>query len=271
MTNTKFRKRMLLSSVAMLLVALVALGSATFAWFSQNSKATASGIIAKTQQGSNIVVSETGSDYKDAITFATYLKGFYNPVTPGGAKINSTSAEVNMDSPVWKKTTASSYDGAVKGTDKQYENANAGTDFTKTDLYVKYDTADTTATQAVDIKMTVTDKNSNPQSATKDFLRVALIPKGTDATALVPHAVVWGNAKDDYAKNPDSMTTNDGSATTSVVTVETGEPMIPNITLTGGKPIQFEVYVWYEGTDPDCIDSNANNNFQIDFEVAKHV
>ena len=30
MTNTKFRKRALLSSVAMLLVALVALGSATF-------------------------------------------------------------------------------------------------------------------------------------------------------------------------------------------------------------------------------------------------
>ena len=57
MTNTKFRKRALLSSVAMLLVALVALGSATFAWFSQNSKATAENIVAKTQRGSNILVS----------------------------------------------------------------------------------------------------------------------------------------------------------------------------------------------------------------------
>jgi hypothetical protein len=44
MTNTKFRKKALLSSVAMLLVALVALGSATFAWFASNPTVTASGI-----------------------------------------------------------------------------------------------------------------------------------------------------------------------------------------------------------------------------------
>ncbi len=36
MTNTKFRRRALVSSIAMLLVALVALGSATFAWFAEN-------------------------------------------------------------------------------------------------------------------------------------------------------------------------------------------------------------------------------------------
>lgn len=39
---TKSRKRMLLSSIAMLLVALVALGSATFAWYVSNTTVTAS-------------------------------------------------------------------------------------------------------------------------------------------------------------------------------------------------------------------------------------
>lgn len=47
MTNTKFRKRALLSSVAMLLVALVALGSATFAWFVDSPNASASGLAIK--------------------------------------------------------------------------------------------------------------------------------------------------------------------------------------------------------------------------------
>lgn len=47
MTNTKFRKRALLSSVAMLLVALVALGSATFAWFTTNKSVTANGFTGK--------------------------------------------------------------------------------------------------------------------------------------------------------------------------------------------------------------------------------
>lgn len=44
---TKSRKRMLLSSVAMLLVALVALGSATFAWFTTNKTVTADGFSGK--------------------------------------------------------------------------------------------------------------------------------------------------------------------------------------------------------------------------------
>ncbi len=44
MKNTTFRKKALLSSVAMLLVALVALGSATFAWFTANPTVYADGL-----------------------------------------------------------------------------------------------------------------------------------------------------------------------------------------------------------------------------------
>lgn len=61
MTNTKFRKRALLSSVAMLLVALVALGSATFAWFAANPNASATGLDMKTTASSGLVI-RTDSD-----------------------------------------------------------------------------------------------------------------------------------------------------------------------------------------------------------------
>ena len=61
MTNTKFRKRALLSSVAMLLVALVALGSATFAWFAANPNAKATGLDMKTTASSGLVI-RTDSD-----------------------------------------------------------------------------------------------------------------------------------------------------------------------------------------------------------------
>ena len=56
MTNTKFRKRALLSSVAMLLVALVALGSATFAWFVANPVASANGLVMTTQAAPGIAI-----------------------------------------------------------------------------------------------------------------------------------------------------------------------------------------------------------------------
>ena len=61
MKNTTFRKKALLSSVAMLLVALVALGSATFAWFTANPKANAAGLDLKTTASTGLVV-RTDSD-----------------------------------------------------------------------------------------------------------------------------------------------------------------------------------------------------------------
>ena len=256
--KAKSRRRLLISSIAMLLVAMLALGTATFAWFSQNAKATASGIVAKTQRGSNIVVSEGGSVYDDAITFETYASGFYNPVTPGA----------NMASPVWKTTTADAVDAGVKGAAKTYEDATPNSDYTSTNLYIKYDTPDTTATQSVDIKMTVT---SNGTSATQNFLRVALVPVDATTQALVADPVVWGTAADDFAKEPNNMSlTTAATSTQTITTITNSNPMISNITLTGGTPIHFNVYVWYEGTDPHCIDSNANNNFTVDFEIAKH-
>ncbi len=56
MKNTTFRKKALLSSVAMLLVAFIALGSATFAWFTANPKAYASGIKLKTTASTGLVI-----------------------------------------------------------------------------------------------------------------------------------------------------------------------------------------------------------------------
>ena len=59
MTNTKFRKRALLSSLAMLLVALVALGSATFAWFVDDPNVTATGLTMKANTALGLVAQTT--------------------------------------------------------------------------------------------------------------------------------------------------------------------------------------------------------------------
>lgn len=56
MKHTTSRKKMLLSSVAMLLVAMLALGSATFAWFTSNPNANASGLSLKTTASTGLVI-----------------------------------------------------------------------------------------------------------------------------------------------------------------------------------------------------------------------
>ena len=62
-TRLYTRKRALISSVAMLLVAMIALGTATFAWFTANPKADASGLSLKTTASAGLVV-RTDSDYE---------------------------------------------------------------------------------------------------------------------------------------------------------------------------------------------------------------
>ncbi len=57
------RKRALISSVAMLLVAMIALGTATFAWFTSNPNATASGLTLKATASKGLVI-QTASHAK---------------------------------------------------------------------------------------------------------------------------------------------------------------------------------------------------------------
>ena len=258
--KAKSRRRLLISSIAMLLVAMLALGTATFAWFSQNAKATASDIGAKTQRGSNILVSENGSTWKDAIVFGNKATGFYTPVTPGS----------NMASPSWKTTTADAMDAGVMGASPKTLSDTglvANTDYTSTKLYVKYDAA-STDTVDVDIKFTVTLANG---SSSEDFLRVALVPVDSTTKGVFGNdAVVWGTAADDFAKAPAAMSLTTAATTAQTITNTTSKTLYTEKTLTGAAEYQFNLYVWFEGTDPDCIDSNANTNFDIDFEVAKH-
>lgn len=255
--KAKTRKRLLISSIAMLLVAMLALGTATFAWFSQNSKASASGIGAKTTQASNILVSETGANgtWGNKINFQTYANGDNTPVTPGA----------DITNPVWKTTTSDGIDLGVKGS-ADYTTPTANADYTATTLYVKYD-AESTESQPVDISF-----NYSTNTGTENFLRVALVPKNSAATALFSTAQVYGTAKDDFAKDPTKFTALDATNTNgqySLVNNET-KTMFSNISLVGGTEYSFDVYVWYEGTDPQCIDSNANTNYVVNFEVAKH-
>ena len=66
---TKSRKRMLLSSIAMLLVALVALGSATYAWYITNATVTAEKTQFSAASADGLVIRHTTSDtWKSKIT-----------------------------------------------------------------------------------------------------------------------------------------------------------------------------------------------------------
>jgi hypothetical protein len=68
MKTTK-RSKMLLSSIAMLLVALVALGSATFAWYSITRTVNASDLTVKASTPGGLQISDDNSTWSDHVTW----------------------------------------------------------------------------------------------------------------------------------------------------------------------------------------------------------
>lgn len=273
MTNTKFRKRMLLSSVAMLLVALVALGSATFAWFSTRTNATAYGFTAATTKASNLSIKETSSDpWASDIEFKVATADPANSLTP----ITTSNGTA------WKIATAAGQDlGYAENAAALTDQAVNTTYMAYSTLYVKYGETATPAAADKDLTVTVNAK-TGADTTRLDYVRVALVPvaEGNDASALGSSAVIFGNAKDDFAKNPtDWVKPASGSsaptpsATTSAVTNLFGNTAVNLGNMTNGTIYKYNVYVYFEGTDVHCKDSNAGgslDDFQFEFNVANH-
>ena len=75
--KAKSRRRLLISSVAMLLVAMLALGTATFAWFTTDTSTSASGVEVKTDKVSSLLVSSRTSEWVNDLDY-----GFNKTLNP---------------------------------------------------------------------------------------------------------------------------------------------------------------------------------------------
>ena len=119
MTNTKFRKRALLSSVAMMLVALVALGSATFAWFQADTTVHASGMNFSTNATAGLkIASDTQKDDNGvaALDAGDYVSGTLT-LDPSLTATALKPASLNQDTGVFYYTTGTDAADGTKGTD----------------------------------------------------------------------------------------------------------------------------------------------------------
>lgn len=74
--NSKAIKRQLLAAIAMVLVAAIALGSSTYAWFASNNKVEANGMkITATTEGANLEISLSNNFVAGTLAVASSAKG----------------------------------------------------------------------------------------------------------------------------------------------------------------------------------------------------
>lgn len=213
--KAKSRRRLLISSVAMLLVAMLALGTATFAWFTTSTTTNARNIAVKTSKKSLLLVSSKDSTWTDQLS--------YNFGTAADA--NAVDTAFNTLTPV------SSYDGvnwfdatAEKG--QEYGAVFGGTVNTATDsgkifynmLNVKNDGTITTE-KDVHVTASLTEAAANSGA---NYLRMAIVP----ATATTHY-----NDKDSTGDNRSSATVvSADSFRSNIYAVTSGDTAIKPVT-----------------------------------------
>lgn len=231
------RRRVLISSIAMLMVALVALSTATFAWFTSSTSATADGITVRTSKTSQLEISDDTIDYSAAGFTYAGMSAVMMPASSANGK-------------EWFYTSAASSEAFTAANTKSFSEVATATQ----NKYVFVDQLNIKNAGEVaitDIEITVTNFSG-------DYLRYALVPvsakaQGGDTTMTADafKANVYG--KDTTAYYPVDSTT---SISATAITPKTNR-VIEVADLAAGAEAHYNLFVWFEGQDTDCKDGNA--------------
>lgn len=234
------RRQLLFSSVSMLLVAVLSLSVATYAWFSNaGGRAEAHGISIKSTNESNIVLSH----FKDEPE-ADWVPILNLDVEKLDLKPVSTVDCVNWFTAYSEQYNISATDG---GRDyvTQLTQEEAPDYYIAKDFYIKSVTRDMIATYQIEVEPYPDFTNWEDLQ----YLRIALLMDHGDGTKTLSRFYGY-----DYEDNKGIKSINaDGTATLGTVKI-TDYPT-GNLKLIKETPKKLTLYVWYEGEDPHCIDT----------------
>lgn len=260
--KTTSRKRLLISSVAMLLVAMLALGTATFAWFTTDTTTQAKGISVQTSKKSLLLVSSRTSDWTDNLDYNFGTDDAKNLLQPASS----------YDGTNWYKAQA---DNGLSGAAKNGEKiTGVGTKDAEGNVFCNMlNVKNTGAEPANHVKITATISESAVTSG-KKYLRVALVPSNCEKEDARANATVL--SPDDFRENiysdgddaakpveyvGESVADKKGAIKAADLAVSTkGRSISVDAgTLNKDQAKYYMLIVWFEGQDEDCQDANAGN------------
>lgn len=250
MKNTSMKKKALLSSVAMLLVALVALGSATFAWFTQNATANASGVTVKTTKSSSLQIRNVANDWAESITYADGSSAMKPASTVDGTSFVTTFAE---SSSAFTKATDAEITDITTDTSKVYF---------YTDVIAVKNAGGEGAADIKNVTIALTDAIL-PSYARFAYAEVSAenFNPGTLPTTFGT-LTICANAETPYYPLTSSGESSDQITPTTNTTISVSD-------LAQGAAKYYRFWIWFEGQDPECTDGNAGQSFgQWNFVVS---
>lgn len=226
--STKALKTQLLAAVAMVLVASVALGSSTYAWFANNNKVTAEGMSVTAKSDVSFLLIKAGT--ADAASVKNDAKTAANGTNSTAALLPTAHKDVKNITEVEAKNTDSATDTEVK-----------------TNWYYKYAEAPNAAAAA--------ENAAELKIADTDFTKYVLVNEFSICTAD------GSNQMSNLVVSNCTLTTEGDKAVkvlvaTGTACVELGEGTTSSTTPLAGtvksdEVVTVKVYVYWDGNDTD--------------------
>lgn len=267
--STKALKTQLLAAIAMVLVASIALGSSTYAWFASNSKVTANNMQVSATTSKNLLISNQNTG-----TFAETATAIYT----GSVSLRPSSVQTLAGTQnFFKNDDGANVDytgGQLKKGAKTVEATvtPAAADLTGTKDVIKYDfyvKVNGTTTDAFDklfvSSITVTGNTIDINKA----LRVGVV-SGNNGYIYAPNTGATSAYKGVISAGTMSSDTDTALFGTENVTLTTAGTNTATLGSVDSNNKTVSVYVWYEGQDASCVSANAisTENLTISVEFA---
>ena len=260
--NSKAIKRQLLAAIAMVLVAAIALGSSTYAWFASNNKVTAEGISITAQSEGKLLIIDDNNGFtngeKTTITMAANEKSKAEKLLPTHPDYTVNDNFNNQ----WFHRLSDDYKTAISGTDTEQVVTNGtkkGDNFyyLSDELYIKLASngvkgIDTTAKNLKLSELTVTSTGGEANATLLNSVRIMLVVD--DKKAFVYNSEGKEVTTDISADGTTKVAYNAGINAASVLATEVDTK----------TPVKVAVYFYFDGRDEACTSANYDtDNFAV--------
>ena len=260
--NSKAIKRQLLAAIAMVLVAAIALGSSTYAWFASNNKVTADGISITAQSEGKLLIIDDNNGFtngeKTTITMAANENGKAEKLLPTHPDYTVNDNFNNQ----WFHRLSDDYKTAISGTDTEQVVTNGtkkGENFyyLSDELYIKLASngvkgIDTTAKNLKLSELAVTSTGGEANETLLNSVRIMLVVN--DQKAFVYNSEGKEVTTDISADGTTKVGYNAGLGSASVLATEVDTK----------TPVKVAVYFYFDGRDEACTSANYDtDNFAV--------
>ncbi len=262
MKNTTFRKKALLSSVAMLLVAFIALGSATFAWFTANPTVEANGLTAEATTSAGLsILSESERAYyaaqgaDEVWDYDTIINCKPDALVSGAAKVFSTPMShdfaIKQGEPAFYTAKAvSEYGYAAQDAEKGIDyiaQASTASDY----YFEQINFKSTVANADVTVNSVSVSLTAGADAAMAGAVRAMLLDDQKNVIGI------WtiGGTSNKY------ITSNEGVkslSTGNFTAVNSGSKVAVSLAANSGAENKVYLYVWLDGESAACYTKGVN-------------